>query len=187
MNKILWCALAAACLPAVCCLSGCDKSDQVLHTGSVNSTVILQRDSKYQELSKEYLRERLTAAEEVQKLVKQYSKNGVLENKEVYKKLLKIQEDVEGKWQKKTGEYIDNKMLSMRESCEKIAAEKKLDLVVIDSGDVPTVEYGAHDITENVLASMSQSAAPAPAESGEKDAGKAETQKASGKDAGSAK
>ena len=168
---------------------GCrEGAQEPLHTGTVNSTVILQRDGRYQELSAEYTKERLAAAEKVQKLVKEHSKNGILSDPGVYKKLLQIQEEVEGKWQKRTGEYVDGKMNLMRRACEQIAADKQLDLVVVDSGDVPTVEFGAHDITENVLAVMGDLASqPAEGASEGDKAGADENKAAAGSQAPEAK
>ena len=155
MNKVLYSSAFIFSALLSCVIGGCNESSrEPLHTGTVNSTVIIQRDSRYQELAAEYTKERMAAAEQVQKLVKQHSKNGILSDSGVYKKLLQIQEEVESKWQKKTGEYLESKRNRMRQACERIAAEKQLDLVVVDSGDVPTVEFGAHDITENVLAVM---------------------------------
>lgn len=156
MNKILGCILAAGVL--LCgstVLAGCNKQTVPMRTGTINSTVILQNDDEYQKLSQEYFAERIKAAAEVERLVKEHSgKDGVLKDKSIYGKLLKIQNDVESKWQKRTAEYVSKKMDSMRTACEAVAAEKQLDLVLIDSDDVPTIEFGAHDITADAMGKM---------------------------------
>ena len=169
MNKGLWCGAAALVLGVGLCLgAGCQTREQILlRTGTINSTVVLQSDDKYQELSRQYFQERIKASTEVQKLVEKHSnEEGVLSDRSVYEKLLKIQNEVESKWQKKTADYINAKMRSMQSAAEKVAADHKLDLVLIDSNDVPTVEYGAQDVTAQVMGSMpgfaGSSEAPAP-------------------------
>ena len=77
---------------------------------------------------------------------------------------MKIQNDVESKWQKRTADYIDAKMKSMEKAASEVALDKDLDIILIDSNDVPTVEYGGHDVTANVLAAMPGFAGTANAE-----------------------
>lgn len=157
MNRILWrggilAVLAVGCL----CAFGCTTKEKVIiSTGTINSTVVLQEDDKYQELSRQYFAERIKASQEVQRIVKENSNvDGVVSDKSVYDKLMKIQNDVESKWQKRTAEYVDTKMKSMEKAAAQVALDKGLDIVLIDSNDVPTVEFGGHDITANVLAAM---------------------------------
>ncbi|MGM9998218.1 MAG: hypothetical protein ACI38Q_02300 [Candidatus Bruticola sp.] len=149
---------AACTLLAVSVLlaSGCDTREKaIIRTGTINSTVVLQQDDKYQELSRQYFAERVKASQEVQRIVKENSDaNGVISDKSIYEKLMKIQNDVESKWQKRTADYVDAKMKSMEEAALKVASDNKLDIILIDSDDVPTVEYGGHDVTANILAAM---------------------------------
>ena len=157
MNRILWCgAFMAVLTVGNLCMTGCTpKEKAVIRTGTINSTVVLQEDDKYQELSRQYFAERIKASQEVQRIVKENSNaDGVVSDKSVYDKLMKIQNDVESKWQKRTTEYIDAKMKSMEKAAVEVALDKGLDIVLIDSNDVPTVEYGGHDVTANVLAAM---------------------------------
>ena len=157
MNRIfIRGALIGLLISAGLCLGGCKGREAVLlRTGTINSTAVLQNDDKYQELSRQYFAERIKAASEVQRIVKEHSDaNGTVTDKAIYDKLLKIQNDVEGKWRKITSDYVDKKMDSMKSAAEKVASENNLDLILIDSNDVPTVEYGAHDVTGNVLGKM---------------------------------
>ncbi len=157
MNRFLWCGAVLSALTVGClCAVGCAPKEKVIiRTGTINSTVVLQQDDKYQELSRQYFAERIKASQEVQRIVKENSNvDGVVSDQSVYDKLIKIQNDVESKWQKRTTEYVDAKMKSMEKAAAKVALDKGLDLVLIDSKDVPTVEYGSHDITANVLAAM---------------------------------
>lgn len=167
MNRILWCGVVIAALTVSCLYAaGCTPKEKVvIRTGTINSTVVLQEDDKYQELSRQYFAERIKASQEVQRIVKENSNaNGVVSDKSVYDKLMKIQNDVESKWQKRTADYIDAKMKSMEKAASEVALDKDLDIILIDSNDVPTVEYGGHDVTANVLAAMPGFAGTANAE-----------------------
>ncbi|MGM9992353.1 MAG: hypothetical protein ACI376_05845 [Candidatus Bruticola sp.] len=169
MKRIFWCGAVCALLTVgVLLASGCNTQNQkaIIRTGTINSTVVLQQDDKYQELSRQYFAERVKASQEVQRIVKENSDaNGVVSDKSIYDKLMKIQNDVESKWQKRTADYIDAKMKSMEEAAQKVAVDSKLDIILIDSDDVPTVEYGGHDVTANVLAAMPGFAGKSEAES----------------------
>lgn len=167
MNRILWCGVVMAALTVSCLYAaGCTPKEKVvIRTGTINSTVVLQEDDKYQELSRQYFAERIKASQEVQRIVKENSNaDGVVSDKSVYDKLMKIQNDVESKWQKRTADYIDAKMKSMEKAASEVALDKDLDIILIDSNDVPTVEYGGHDVTANVLAAMPGFAGTANAE-----------------------
>lgn len=167
MNRILWCGVVMAALTVSCLYAaGCTPKEKVvIRTGTINSTVVLQEDDKYQELSRQYYAERIKASQEVQRIVKENSNaDGVVSDKSVYDKLMKIQNDVESKWQKRTADYIDAKMKSMEKAASEVALDKDLDVILIDSNDVPTVEYGGHDVTANVLAAMPGFAGTANAE-----------------------
>lgn len=167
MNRILWCGVVMAALTVSCLYAaGCTPKEKVvIRTGTINSTVVLQEDDKYQELSRQYFAERIKASQEVQRIVKENSNaDGVVSDKSVYDKLMKIQNDVESKWQKRTADYIDTKMKSMEKAASEVALDKDLDIILIDSNDVPTVEYGGHDVTANVLAAMPGFAGTANAE-----------------------
>lgn len=167
MNRILWCGVVIAVLTVSCLYAaGCTPKEKVvIRTGTINSTVVLQEDDKYQELSRQYFAERIKASQEVQRIVKENSNaDGVVSDKSVYDKLMKIQNDVESKWQKRTADYIDAKMKSMEKAASEVALDKDLDIILIDSNDVPTVEYGGHDVTANVLAAMPGFAGTANAE-----------------------
>ncbi|MGN0011762.1 MAG: hypothetical protein ACI37J_00395 [Candidatus Bruticola sp.] len=167
MNRILWCGVVIAALTVSCLYAaGCTPKEKVvIRTGTINSTVVLQEDDKYQELSRQYFAERIKASQEVQRIVKENSNaDGVVSDKSVYDKLMKIQNDVESKWQKRTADYIDAKMKSMEKAASEVALDKDLDIILIDSNDVPTVEYGGHDVTANVLAAMPGFAGTANAE-----------------------
>ena len=167
MNRILWCGVVIAALTVSCLYAaGCTPKEKVvIRTGTINSTVVLHEDDKYQELSRQYFAERIKASQEVQRIVKENSNaDGVVSDKSVYDKLMKIQNDVESKWQKRTADYIDAKMKSMEKAASEVALDKDLDIILIDSNDVPTVEYGGHDVTANVLAAMPGFAGTANAE-----------------------
>lgn len=167
MNRILWCGVVMAALTVSCLYAaGCTPKEKVvIRTGTINSTVVLQEDDKYQELSRQYFAERIKASQEVQRIVKENSNaDGVVSDKSVYDKLMKIQNDVESKWQKRTADYINAKMKSMEKAASEVALDKDLDIILIDSNDVPTVEYGGHDVTANVLAAMPGFAGTANAE-----------------------
>lgn len=167
MNRILWCGVVIAALTVSCLYAaGCTPKEKVvIRTGTINSTVVLQEDDKYQELSRQYFAERIKASQEVRRIVKENSNaDGVVSDKSVYDKLMKIQNDVESKWQKRTADYIDAKMKSMEKAASEVALDKDLDIILIDSNDVPTVEYGGHDVTANVLAAMPGFAGTANAE-----------------------
>lgn len=161
------CALVG--IGAALCLSGCQSEKKSIYTGTVNTSIILQQDDEYKRLSEEYFKERLKASVEVKKILKNsMDKDGVLKDKASYDKLLKIEEEMQAKWQKKTGDYQRAKMDEVRKACEEVAKDKELDIVLAISDDNPRVEFGSHDITDLVLAKMPGFAGKAPEKSTEK-------------------
>ena len=161
------CALVG--ITAIFGLSGCQKEKKSIYTGTVNTSIILQQDDEYKKLSEEYLKERLKASAEVKKILsKSMDKDGVLKDKAAYDKLIKIEDDMQAKWQKKTGDYQRAKMEEVRKACEEVVKEKELDIVLAISEDNPRVEFGTHDITDLVLAKMPGFAGKAPEKTSEK-------------------
>ncbi|MBQ7567430.1 hypothetical protein IJT17_01340 [bacterium] len=132
-------------------LSGCEQKKLV--TASIDTTKLLQNDDEYQRLAQQYFNERIKLASELQQDVKK--SGGVIKDQSLYNKYAKAEADLNAEWLKKTREFTEKKMVNVRKICDKLHATKGIDLVVLDSDQQPTVEFGAVDVTADVLAELS--------------------------------
>ena len=62
--------------------------------------------------------------------------------------------ELNNKWSQKTRDYVSKKLDSIKDVCAKVAEKKQLDLVLIDSADAPSVEYGGVDISGDILGEL---------------------------------
>lgn len=130
---------------------GCGEQ-RPLKTGTINSTIILQQDDHYQELAQSYFDERTKAAYTVEQTVKQAG--GEIKDQATYDKLRKLEADLEAKWLKTTRQYTEEKMVLVSAACDKVCKEKQIDIVLLDSSEMPVCEYGSVDITQDILQQM---------------------------------
>ena len=142
-------------------LMGSDKPPKLV-CGKVDTEVILKADPEYQNLSKEYLDEQIAVEARVQKELLKIG-NDTAAQGELRNKVLQEQKKLQERWLKKTDEFLQSRHGKMREAVAQLCKEKNIDLVVIDTRLYPSVEYGALDITQDVLMRLGQgSATPTP-------------------------
>lgn len=144
-------AMAAGMVAAGLMLAGCQQ-DAPLVTGSVDTTKILRFDSEYQDLAQEYFNERIQLAGELNKAVE--AQGGQIKDQATYDRFTKAERALSEKWLKKTREFTATRMKKISAAAEVVSKEKGLGLVVLDSDEFPTVEYGAVDITGDILDQM---------------------------------
>lgn len=130
---------------------GCEQ--RALVTATVNTTKLLQYDDEYQRLSQEYFKARVEMANKLREKLKETG--GVIKDQAVFDKYTKAEADLNAEWLKITREYTEKKMAVIRNSCEKMRETKGIDLFVLDSAEQPSVEYGAVDVTSDIMVDMS--------------------------------
>ena len=118
-----------------------------LITAKLDTLPILQNDPQYQELAKSYTVENIELSKGIKKLVDE----GKLDNRQASLEYLKQQEALNKKWMKNTNDFIQTRHSKMREAVKQLCEEKGIDMVLIDSKAYRTVEYGAFDITQDIL------------------------------------
>lgn len=146
--------------------TGCQSQEPVLlRTGSVDTTRILKFDDEYQNLAQDYFRERVILADQLNKAVE--AQGGALRDQATFDKFRSLEQELYKKWLDKTREFTRSRMVKIGAAAEAVARKKGLDLVVLDSKEFPTVEYGGVDITGDILGEIpglaGGSAEPAPA------------------------
>ena len=143
--------VAASLLAGILC-TGCQTQAPVLKTGTVDTTVLLQADDEYQDFAQEYFAERLAAAEKIREIVA--SQGGEVRDQATFEKLRAIESELLKKWQDRTKEFTRSRMDRISAAAQVVARKKGLHLVLIDAKDYATVEYGAVDVTGDILAEM---------------------------------
>lgn len=143
--------VAASLLAGVLC-TGCQPQSPVLKTGTVDTTVLLQADDEYQDFAQEYFAERVASAEKVREIVA--SQGGEVRDQATLEKLRAIESELLKKWQDRTREFTQSRMDRISAAAQVVARKKGLHLVLIDAKDYATVEFGAVDVTGDILAEM---------------------------------
>jgi len=134
-------------------LGGCQEQQpgsspsSKLVTAKLDTLPILQTDPEYQVLAKDYAKENL----ELSKRIKAEIDSGKLAERDAPQKYLAAQEKLNKKWMAATNDFIQTRHSKMRDIVKQMCEEKGIDIVLIDSKAYPTVEYGALDITQDVL------------------------------------
>lgn len=142
---------AAAAAGFVLNLSGCEQKPLV--TATIDTTKLLQYDDGYQELAQQYFKARVDLAGRLQKDLAKTG--GVIKDQATYDKYVKAEADLNAEWLKITRDFTEKKMVDVRRVCEKLRETKGIDLVILDSANQPTVEYGAVDVTADVMVELS--------------------------------
>ena len=139
-----------------------DKPDKLV-VGKVDSAIVLQSDPDYMPMAQQYLREQTELRSKTYKqAIKLKGNKNALQ--ELQTQFMRDQKELTGSWQKKTNEFLTTRNSKMRQMVEDICKDKHIDLVLIDSKEYATVEWGAVDITPDVLLKTSGGgAAPATA------------------------
>lgn len=145
----LWTFLLLGTLALVGCQEqkpGSSPSSKLV-TAKLDTLPILQSDPEYQILAKDYAKENL----ELSKRIKGEIDSGKLAERDAPQKYMVAQEKLNKKWMAATNDFIQTRHGTMRDIVKQMCEEKGIDIVLIDSKAYPTVEYGALDITQDVL------------------------------------
>lgn len=132
-------------------LAGCQK-DEPMVTGTVDTTKILRFDSQYQDLAQDYFNERVKLAGELNKAVGAAPEKTL--DKATYAKFAQAEADLNAKWLGRTRDFTKTRLEKIQAAAESVCREKGIDLVVLDSDEFPTVEFGGVDITSDILDQM---------------------------------
>ena len=136
-------------------LTGCEPAggDKV-SVGKVDTAMLLQDDPEYQSISIEYLKEQTDLRGKYIKMVRE------AQTKEGREKVLIEQKKASiafnEKWSKTTKGFLESRHNDIAKHAETIAKRKKIDMVIVDSREYATVEWGGVDMTKDVSLLMSQ-------------------------------
>jgi len=164
-SVILMLALAAGLLAGGCEVAkpggGANDKPDKLVVGKVDSAIVLQSDPDYMPMAQQYLREQTELRSKTYKQAMKL-KNNKPALQELQTQFMKAQKDLTGTWQKKTSDFLTTRNSKMRQMVEDICKDKHIDMVLIDSKEYATVEWGAVDITPDVLLKTSGGGAAQP-------------------------
>lgn len=134
--------LLAGCSPAK---SGAGGPANPLVTGRVDTAVILQADPDYQKTAEVYLKEQLAIKDKFfEKFRVAHDARDEARKKEIGAAYLDAQQTLDARWKKKTAEFLSSRHQKLRAAAEQVARDQKIDLVVVDSKEYPSVEYRCH-------------------------------------------
>lgn len=139
-------------------LGGCQpsKSAQRLVVGKVDTAELLHDDPQYQSLSIEYMKENTDLRSKfVEKMRAAGEENAARQS--VQKSYQDEQKKLDKKWMDKTQSFLESSHSTIRESAQKIAQSKEIDIVIVDSKVYPTTEWGGVDITKDLSLALTQS------------------------------
>ena len=152
-------ALVSGFATAGCEVARDDSKPTKLLVGKVDSAVVLQSDPEYMTMAQHYLREQTDLRAGFMKRAKEAGNSReVVEGLKV--EFAKKQQEMNKKWMANTNEFLTTRHSRMRTIVEQICKDKGIDIVLIDSKQYATVEFGAVDITQDVLLKTSGGNAP---------------------------
>jgi hypothetical protein len=153
---------AAALLVLAWQLPGC-SAGRPLHVGTVDSAAIIHSDPRYQELAQQYLHEQWKFDDKVRAAL------GDDPSKVDPAQVNRFRQEAQAlneKWVQITDRFLEERRAAMAAAAERVCKEKNIQFVLIDTPDYPTVEYGAVDITPDVVSALRAQAAPPTQEAG---------------------
>lgn len=157
--------LGALCVVSLAAgLSGCEPSkDQTkIVVGKVDTAELLHDDPAYQSLSIEYLKENTDLRSKFVEKMRAAGEDPTGRNS-VQSSYQAAQKQLDGKWMNRTQEFLQSRHASIRDSAQKVAETKDIDIVIIDSKSYATTEWGGVDITKDLALSLSQGGDEQPA------------------------
>lgn len=147
--------LGMLALAAMLVATGCGGATGTLKTGTVDTTMLVQTDPSYQEMAAAYAKERVKLETEINKRVKQVGGPSNLSQADV-NKFREKNAELNKVWAKKTDDFLKARFDRIKDATAAVCQDKGIDLVLVDSEGVPTVEYGAVKITQDVELKLQQ-------------------------------
>lgn len=161
-RQLLPAALGAFCVATLSLgLSGCEpsKDQSKIVVGKVDTAELLHDDPAYQALSIDYMKENTDLRGKFLEKMKAVGDDPTARNN-VQSNYQGAQKQLDGKWMNKTQEFLQSRHASIRDTAQKVAETKDIDIVIIDSKAYPTTEWGGVDITKDLSLSLSQGGEP---------------------------
>lgn len=134
-----------------------------LTVGTVDTARVLHTHPRYEEEARQYLKERVASLQQAFRdlppgAVKLDRESGLARlEPQARERILQAERDVNRRWMERTQEFLQAGHAAIRRAAEEICREKGIDMVLVDSRFYPTVEYGAVDITDDILSRLSRS------------------------------
>ena len=164
-NRLATIALAVG-LAAAVFLPGCQpEGGGKISVGKVDTAVLLKDDPDYQSLSIDYLKEQTDIRKSFVDRMKE-AKNDEKKLQKIQEDYIKTQQKFNDKWKQKTVDFIKTRHASIQDTAAEIAVRKNIDMVVIDSQEYPTVEWGGVDMTKDMALAISSNGGAQPQASG---------------------
>lgn len=151
-------ALGVLCIASLALgLTGCEpsKDQSKIVVGKVDTAELLHDDPAYQSLSIDYLKENTDLRGKFLEKMKAVGEDPAARNN-VQSNYQAAQQQLDGKWMAKTQDFLQSRHTSIRDTAQKVAESKNIDIVIIDSKAYPTTEWGGVDITKDLSLSLSQ-------------------------------
>jgi Skp family chaperone for outer membrane proteins len=134
----------------LCLLGGLLVSAQAgdkMIAAKLDTLPILQQHPEYQKLAEQYTKDNL----ELRKEIGQAVNAGKIPEQEAAKVYLERQDQLNKKWMDTSNKFIQERHETLRKAVAELCQEKGIDMVVVDSKVFHTVQYGAIDITQDVM------------------------------------
>lgn len=137
-------------------LTGCQPANGgKISVGTVDTATLLQDDAEYQSISISYLKEQTDLRGKYIQMLRDAGDSDDAKAK-VYKAQQKASVEFNDKWSKTTKDFLESRHSNIAKHAESIAKRKKIDMVIVDSREYTTVEWGGVDMTKDVALLMSQ-------------------------------
>jgi len=143
-------------------LTGCQPAKTKIAVGKVDTAELLKDDPDYQSLSIDYLKEQTDARKEIVKKLEAAQGNEA-KMEALQKEWMEKQQSFNKKWETKTVDFLKSRHESIRDTAAKIAERKNIDMVIVDSAEYPTVEWGGVDMTKDMALALSENSSDKPA------------------------
>jgi hypothetical protein len=151
----------AFALAATGCKPG-QGGDAKLNVGTVDTAVLLRDDPSYQTLSIDYMKENTDLRASFMDRGKGIPNGNGQQKRALQMEYIAAQKKLDAKWMEKTQKFLESRHGEIRDTAQKIAESKDIDMVIVNSKEYPTTEFGGVDITKDLsLALTQESGAPA--------------------------
>ena len=152
--------LVSACEVAQKAGVGGDSKPKKLVVGTVDTSMVLHADPEYMPMAQQYMRERTEIQAQFMKEARTINKDDPKAVQAIKAKYADLERKLAERWRMKTEEFLKVRHGQMRDDVAEICKDKKIDMVLIHSKEIATVEWGAVDITQDVLLKTSGGNAP---------------------------
>lgn len=148
--------LGSLLLASLLGLTACEpQKDAKLTIGKIDTALLVQDDPRYQELSLAYMKEQGEFREKMFEKMKA-AKDDQTQLNDVRKEAMEGQKKLDKEWMQKTQDFLQSRHAAIKDKAKAIAERKNIDMVLIDSSEYPTIEWGGVDMTKDMMLDLAQ-------------------------------